>query len=437
MTSAAATADRYGPAMAEIQPLRALHYNLARFPSLAAVIAPPYDVVDDAQRTALLARSPHNIVALDLPQPTADEPDRYARAAALLGQWTADGVLVRDDTPALWALEQEFTGPDGAVRTRRGFFARVRVTDYGAGRIRPHERTHPGPKADRLALTQATQTNLSPIFSLFDDPDEQVSALLQPTFAGEPFGEATDDEQTRNRLWRTVDTDLIAGIQAALADTELLIADGHHRYETARAYADEVGGDGDHRYILMQLVAMQDPGLVVHPTHRLVSGLADDSARQEALAATLREHFDLVPIEHADLRPQPGGPPLQLGYIDSHFKRAFRCTLRSQTIADAVLAGMPDAYQALDTAVVEALILKGPIGLSEDDISHLNGLGYSRTDEEALALVLDGTYDCAFFLRPCPIEQVRAVAAAGVNMPPKSTFFYPKVPTGLLLNPLA
>ncbi len=423
--------------MAEIQPLRALHYDLDQVPSLAAVIAPPYDVVDDTQRTALLARSSHNIVALDLPQATADEPDRYAHAAALLRRWTADGVLVRDDTPALWALEQQFTGPDGAARTRRGLFARVRVTDYGPGRIRPHERTHPGPKADRLALTQATRTNLSPIFSLFDDPGGQVGSLLQATFAGKPLGEATDDDGTANRVWRTGDPEVIAGIQAALAQTELLIADGHHRYETARVYADEVGGEGDHRYILMQLVAMQDPGLVVHPTHRLVRGLADDAARQEALAATLREHFDLVPVDHDGLRPPPGGPPLQIGYIDSHRKQAFRCTLRSQAIADAALAEMPDAYRTLDTAVVETLLLRGPLGLSEDDISHLNGLGYSRSDAEALALVLDGSFDCAFFLRPCPIEQVRAVAAAGVNMPPKSTFFYPKVPTGLLLNPLA
>jgi uncharacterized protein (DUF1015 family) len=423
--------------MAEIQPLRALHYDLERVPSLAAVIAPPYDVVDQAQRAALLQRSPHNIVALDLPEPTADEPDRYAHAAALLQEWTAEGVLVRDDAAALWALEQQFTGPDGAARTRRGFFARVRVTDYGPGQIRPHERTHPGPKADRLSLTQATRTNLSPIFSLFDDPDQRVAGLLRDAFASEPFGEATDDEGTVNRVWRTADPAVVAQVQEALTQTELLIADGHHRYETARAYAEEVGGEGDHRYVLMQLVAMQDDGLVVHPTHRLVGGLADDPARQEALAATLREHFEITEIDQADLRPAAGGAPLQLGYIDSHLKRAFRCTLKAQAIADAALPGMPDAYRTLDTAVLEALILKGPLGLTEDDISHLNGLGYSRTDDEALALILDGTYDCAFFLRPSPVEQVRAVAATGVNMPPKSTFFYPKVPTGLVLSPLA
>jgi uncharacterized protein (DUF1015 family) len=423
--------------MAEIQPLRALHYDLGRVPSLAAVIAPPYDVIDDAQRAALLQRSGHNIVAVDLPEPTAGEPDRYAHAAALLDAWTADGVLVRDDEPALWALEQAFTGPDGAARTRRGIFARVRVTDYGPGRIRPHERTHPGPKADRLALTRATRANVSPIFSLFDDPQERVAALVGATYAAEPFGEATDDEGTANRLWCVGDPETVAAIQAALADTELLIADGHHRYETARAYAEEIGGEGEHRYILMQLVAMQVPGLVVHPTHRLVRGLADDPARQEALAAALREHFDIEEVAHDALRPPAGGAPLQLGYIDGHFKRAFRCTLKTQAIADAALPGLPDAYRTLDTAVLEALLLKGPLGLTEDDISHLNGLGYSRTDEEALALVLDGTYDCAFFLRPSPVDQVRAVAATGVNMPPKSTFFYPKVPTGLLLSPLA
>ena len=252
----------------------------------------------------------------------------------------------------------------------------------------------------------------------------------------EPFGELTDDDGTTTRLWRLADPAAIDTVQGALASAELLIADGHHRYETARVYADEVGGEGDHRYVLMCLVALEDPGLTVFPTHRLVSGLAGDDARIEALTTTLRDHFEIAQIEEADLRPPDGDGPLQMGYLDSHFRRPFRLTLKDQAIADRALADMPEPYRRLDTAVLERLILMGPLGLTEDDISHLNGLGYSRTDEEAVALVTDRRYDAAFFLRSSPVRQVQEIAAAGVNMPPKSTFFYPKVPTGLLINPL-
>jgi uncharacterized protein (DUF1015 family) len=414
--------------MADVQPLRALHYDLATVGSLDAVAAPPYDVIDPDQRRRLAERSPYNVVRVDLPE---GEPDPYAEAAAIFERWQEEGAVVRDDAPALWTLTQDYTGPDGRALTRHGVFAGVRVEDYGPGRIRPHERTHPGPKEDRLRLTRATKANLSPIFSLYDDPTGATAAVLG---AAEPFGEQTDDDGSVNRLGRVSDPAAIEAFQEALKTAELLIADGHHRYETARVYAEEVGGEGEHRYVLMCLVALQDEGLTVFPTHRLIRDTTRQS--QEALANTLRELFAIEEIEQADLRPPDGDGPLTMGYIDSFFKRGFRLTLKDQASADRALADMPEAYRRLDTAVLEALVLKGPLGLSEDDIAHLEGLGYSRTDEEALELVLSGAYDAAFFLRSTPVEQVRAIAAAGVNMPPKSTFFFPKVPTGLLFNPL-
>ena len=420
--------------MADVQPLLALHYDRARVPDLGAVTAPPYDVIDPEQRAALLARSPYNVVAIDLPEPAEPGGDPYAHAAELFALWREEGVLAQDDEPALWVLEQDYTGPDGRERTRRGVFARIRVEDYGAGRIRPHERTHPGPKEDRLRLTRATRANLSPIFSLYDDPEGAAWNALAPHVEAPPAGEVTDDDGTRHRLWRVADPEAIAAVHRATAGTELLIADGHHRYETAKAYAEEIGGEGGHRYVLMCLVALQDPGLTIFPTHRLVRGLSAE--QHELLAAALRDSFEVERIEQSELAPPPGDGPLTLGYIDSHFQQAFRLTLTDQAIADQVLADRSPAYRRLDTAVLEALILKGPLGLTDEDISHLEGLGYSRTDEEALALVLDGTYDAAFFLRPSPVEQVREIAAAGEVMPPKSTFFYPKVLTGMLFNPL-
>ncbi len=416
--------------MADVQPLRALHYDLARTGGLEAVTAPPYDVIDPEQRAALLGLSEHNVVEIDLPE--GDDP--YEHAAETFSAWQRDGILVRDAEPALWALAQDYTGPDGTTRTRHGLFARVRVEDYGPGRIRPHERTHPGPKEDRLRLTRATRANLSPIFSLYDDPNGAAWAAVAPHTELDPDGEATDPDGTRHRLWRIADPVTIAAVQSALEPAELLIADGHHRYETARVYADEIGGEGAHRYVLMCLVSLNDPGLTIFPTHRLVRGLESD--RQEGLAITLREHFDITEIGHEELRPPDGDGPLELGYIDSFFQRAFRLRLKDPAIAEAVLAGRSPAYQRLDTAVLEALILKGPLRLSDDDISHLNGLGYSRTDEEALELVKSKAYDCAFFLRPSPVAEVREIAAAGETMPPKSTYFFPKLLTGMLFNPL-
>jgi uncharacterized protein (DUF1015 family) len=231
------------------------------------------------------------------------------------------------------------------------------------------------------------------------------------------------------------DPETIAAVQAATHDAELLIADGHHRYETARAYAQEVGGDGEHRYVLMCLVALEDPGLTVFPTHRLVKGL--DAARLQALAETLRRDFEVAEVPIEELAPAPGTGPLQLGYIDSHSKRPLRLTLSDQAIADTALAGRSEAYRSLDTGVLEALLLKGALGLGDEDISHLNDFRYARDAQQALQLVESGEYDVAFLMRPTPVAQVADVAAAGENMPPKSTYFFPKLLTGLLFNPLA
>jgi uncharacterized protein (DUF1015 family) len=414
--------------MADVQPFSALHYDLARVGGLQPVAAPPYDVIDAPQRAALLAQSPYNAVAIDLPQ---NGSDPYAHAAELLRDWIADGIVVRDAEPALWALEQDYTGPDGQRRTRRGVFARVRVEDYGAGRIRPHERTHPGPKEDRLRLTRATRANLSPIFSLYDDPAGIAGAALAAHVDGTPWGEVSDDEGTVHRLWRVTDPEAIAAVHGALAASELLIADGHHRYETARVYANEPGAAPGADHVLMCLVALQDPGLTIFPTHRLVSGL--DAERRTALREAIERDWDVE--EATQLEPEPSDR-VRIGYYDGFHKRPLTLTLKDPAIAAAALPDKPEAYRRLDTAVLESLILTGPLGLSEDDISHLNGLGYARTAEQARALVDAGEADAAFFMAPTPVERVREIAAAGENMPPKSTFFFPKVLTGMLFNPL-
>ncbi|MGA2454612.1 MAG: DUF1015 domain-containing protein [Solirubrobacteraceae bacterium] len=418
--------------MADVQPLRAIHYDPAVVGPLADVVAPPYDVIDAGQRAALIARSPFNVVAVDLPQ---GEPDPYTAAHELFASWQQQGALVRDEQPALWAHTQDYTGPDGVRRTRRGFFCRVRIEDYGPGRVRPHERTHPGPKEDRLRLTRATQANISPIFSLYSDPGDAAWQALAPATEQPPWADITDADGTVHRLWRVSDPDAIAAVQDAARDAELLIADGHHRYETMQSYADEIGGDGEHRYILMCLVALEDPGLTVFPTHRLIGGL--DEQRRQALEQALTRDFDIVEVPIEEVAPPPGEGPLQLGYFNGRDGRALRLSIKDQAIADAALPGYSEAYRHLDTGVLETLLLKNALGYSDDDIAHFNGLFYARDTAEALAMVRSGDYDAAFLMRPTPVGQVRDVAGAGENMPPKSTYFFPKLLTGLLFNPLA
>src|SRR4051795_1279411 len=246
--------------MAEVLAFNALHYDLGKVGSLDAVAAPPYDVIDAAQRAALLGRSPYNAVAIDLPKPfdPADpdsDPggDPYVEAAERIAKWRAEGSLVQDSEPSLWALTQDYLAPDGNRYSRNGILARVRVEDYESGAVRPHERTHPGPLLDRLELTRATGYNLSPIFSL---STEDAWPLVAPSLSSEPWGEARDEDGTVNRLWKVDDRAVHAAVTECLAGAQLLIADAHHRYETARAFRDEVCGEGPHNYTLMSLTGL-------------------------------------------------------------------------------------------------------------------------------------------------------------------------------------
>ena len=292
----------------------------------------------------------------------------------------------------------------------------------------------PGPQGGQAQPDPSDQGEPLPIFSLFDDPAGAATEALARATSTQPWGQATDDDGTVNRVWRVTDPGAIAQITGAAAPAELLIADGHHRYETARVYADEIGGEGPHRYVLMCLVALEDPGLTVFPTHRLLRDLRPD--QHETLADAIRRDFTIEKLESTGELAPTYGQPVRLGYIDAHFRQPYMLTLKDPAIAEAALADHAAPYRRLDTAVLEALILKGALQMTDDDIDHMAGLDYARDFDHALDLVQSGARDAAFFVAPTPIEEVRAVAAAGESMPPKSTYFFPKVPTGLLFNPL-
>jgi uncharacterized protein (DUF1015 family) len=416
--------------VAQVEPLRALHYDLGKVGELGKVAAPPYDVIDAARRAELAGRSPYNVVSLDLPE-DPDGADRYEHAARVLEAWKGEGALVDDSEPAIWAMTQDYTAPDGRQMTRRGFLARVKLAPYGEG-VRPHERTQPGPKEDRLRLTRATKHNLSPIFSLY--PGDAWPAI-EPAIGGDPWGEVTDEEGTTHRAWRVADPAVHEAIANELADGDLLIADGHHRYETSMAYQREVGPGGPQDYILMALVSLEDPGLTVFATHRLLKDLSD--AQREAIRDAAKAGFDLREVTEDELVPDPGDPPGSFGYMDSHHMQPYRLTPRAPGLLDEGLAGNSDAYRRLDAAALEKLFLRDAVGLSEDDIAAKKQLGYTPRREDAVAKLKAKEYDAAFFLRPTPVEQVREVAAEGETMPPKSTYFHPKVLTGIVFNPLS
>jgi hypothetical protein len=416
--------------MGKVEPLKALHYDTAVTGGLEPVVAPPYDVIDEAGRASLLAKSPNNIVVLDLP--VGDDP--YATAASELQRWIAEGILVRDEQPALWAVEQVYSIPGGGGRlTRRGFLGRMAVEEYGRGKVLPHERTHAGPKEDRLRLTRATAANLSPIFALFGDPDGNAQAALETVWNLPPFGESTGDEGTLTRIWRVDDPAIVASVCETASQSELLIADGHHRYETARVFSEEEGAPAGAASLLAYLVASEDPGLVVFPTHRLASGLSaeDWTALDEAIAA----NFDVV---SADSPTEPSGTSdlVQIGLLDGRDGSSKLLTLKDRGLAESALPGKSDAFRDLDTGVLESILLRGPLGLTEDRIDHLDGFAYARDLDTAVESVRSGTADVAFLMGPTPVSRIRAIAEAGEYMPPKSTYFFPKIPTGLVINPL-
>ena len=428
--------------MADVLPFKALHYDLGKVGVLDAVAAPPYDVIDAAGRAALLERSPYNAVAIDLPKPfdPADpdsdpgaDRDPYAEAAARIEQWRSEGALVQDEQPSIWALSQDYTAPDGNSYSRNGILARVRVEDYESGTVRPHERTHPGPLLDRLELTRASGYNLSPIFSL---STEDAWPLVAPSLPDQPWGEARDESGTVNRLWKVEDPAVHQAVTECLAGAQLLIADGHHRYETARAFRDEVGGEGPHNYTLMSLTGLDDPGLTVFPTHRLLSGFADDPDKQGRLGNGLRELFEATEVSREEIDPNGEEGVGVFGLYDAFHKRAFRLRLKDTAELDRRLEGKPESYRRLDSAILETLVLKGLAGMSDHDIDERRGLEYAKSVPDALRMVDEGSFDVAFIQRPVPVEQVKAVAETEENMPPKSTYFFPKVMTGFAFNPV-
>ena len=395
--------------MAVIRPLAGLRYDPAHVGDVGLVLAPPYDVISPAEQTALYGRSPQNVVRLILPR----EPDRGAASARTLRAWVESGVLVREPQPAIYLYSQQFSLPDGSTRRRDGIICRLRLEDFSRGIVRPHERTLPGPKADRLAILRATGANLSPIMGLYDRPGEPVRELVGAAALGPPV----IDVSSWHQLWAITDATVIERVTAALVDETVIIADGHHRYETALAYRDEQRGNEAARYVLAYLANMEEEGVVILPTHRLVP--APLALEPAALEVRLRESFTVAPLPAVGRRAP--------GEIDCLLPHR-RVRLRARPEATARLAHLPPALRTLDVSLLHGLVL-GPLLRVETA-----RLAFTHEDEEAAEAVADGRAAAAFLLNPPTMTEVRAVCLAGELMPEKSTYFFPKLATGLVFS---
>jgi len=421
-----------------IAPFPAWRYSPRLRADLDRLIAPPYDVINEELRAGLEARHPHNIVHVDLPRPHAGE-EPYTAAARMLNDWIRAGVLARDDPGMLYACEQRFRSADGAPVVRRGFFARMRLEEFDARVVIPHERTLESPRADRQRLLAATRTHLSAVFMLHPDPGGVVSQLLAGAFEGRSVDEGRDDDGVLNRLVGVESGTMTRTIVERLGDEWALIADGHHRYESALAFreARRAAGRRDAENVLAYLCSMADPGLRIHPIHRLVKGVEGfDAAR---FRARLERFFALERMASGDdlrvgllaRRDSPGIFGFTFGDTGDVWLAAWK---EGQGLDTPEMSGIPAALRRLDVILLHRLVLEGILGISAQAQARQENLEYVKDDGELLRRMHDGRYAVGILLNPTRIEQVVDVSRQGLRLPQKSTFFHPKVPTGLVLD---
>ena len=431
--------------MPDIRPFRGVRYDMAHVGSLSDVVAPPYDVIDPALQDRLYEASPYNVIRLEL---NREEPGdsvgsgRYTRAAGFLKEWTRGGILREDPHPSYYVYHQTFE-VEGETFTRKGFLARVRLEPFGQGKIFPHEQTLSGPKADRLALFNATRYNLSPIFGLYPDDDEAAIHAAEAGIRDRTPLEVTDHLGVINRLWEVQDPATQTTLQGLMAGRPVFIADGHHRYETGLKFREELeargeltGPDDPANFCMMMLVGMSDPGLIIQPTHRLVRGYV--GLTTEALAARLAPEFVITHEGEGETgcrsaweTIQIGGEQDTLGFGTTEDGRWFTARLRNTKRMDVLTPEHSPEWRSLGVSILHELVLKdliGKIGAAACTYVH-------RLDE-VMASVGREECDLACLVPPAGMEHVEMIASNLEKMPPKSTYFYPKLLSGLVLNPL-
>ncbi len=429
--------------MVRIAPFRGVFYNPKKIRDLAKVIAPPYDVISQAEQERLYKKSPYNFVRLDLSQ----EAEPYQAVAQMLADWQAQGIFERDEQPAIYFLTQRFKLKDGEEKIRRGFVALTELQDFG-GDIRPHERTHDAPKSDRLKLMLACHAQLSPIFTLYAEPKQTIDRILAVAVEGvAPMLQVEQDNGDKCRLWRITDLAVIEKIQGEMAAQQLLIADGHHRYEATLKYREQMRlergqwtGREAFNYIMTYCANMCDENVVILPTHRLVRGYEHKPFLQ--LEEALQTYFY---VEQHPKTPEGKVSFLKAlktaakkhRVIGASFKRDPRyliLRLKNKRIMQRLAKDLSAPLREIDVTTLHLLVLDHIFGMPPELQERGDTIRYSQDEELVLQSLEKEDYQAAFLLNPPKADEILAIASGGEKMPQKSTYFYPKLSSGLVIN---
>jgi uncharacterized protein (DUF1015 family) len=430
--------------LAKISPFRGLYYNSKKIDDLSLVATPPYDVISPDDERRYRERHPYNIIRIILPE-GKDGNDRYQEAARYLRLWEDEGILIRDKKPSFYPYQQIFESPSGEMTERNGFIALGKLEALGPGGILPHEKTSPKPVEDRLRLTEACSANLSQVFALYSDPEGKIDGQLAMVWKTLPRYEFRDDAGVIHRFWQLSNQDIISHIENQMQNKTLIIADGHHRYTTALLYRDKMRAQypsfsvrSPFEYTMLYFTPLEGRGLFILPTHRLVSSgvtfdrnifydnlnkyfLMSDFIFSEDEEKKMRSHF----FKSLD---EKRNDAYTFGLYLGGENRYIRCNLKKEVKIKELLVEYPEALRELDVTLLDGIILKKFLKISEENLVYL------KERDEALEEVHRGRYAAAFLMNPPTVQQLKGVVNANEIMPRKTTFFYPKVATGLVLN---
>lgn len=441
--------------MAEIAPFRGLRYNQSIIPDLAEVVIPPYDVISPREQAEFTERNPYNMIRLELGLPThEDSPtdNPHTRASACMRQWEHQRILVRNPEPTIYYYELDYTCARKPAKTRKGFICVLRLEEFSGGRIRPHEKTFQAIKDERFSLMLSCHANFSPVFALYSDPGSKVDEVLTAGRRGEPVVSFTDYFGMTHRLWMVTAPVIHKQVGTMMQEKAIFIADGHHRYETALNYRNAMReryrtGDPNapYEFVMVYLSEMEQPGLTILPTHRLLKNLGNWSPMKfiEDSKAFFNIHR-FVTVNEDELKWKSAieaavsRDETTIGFYCKEAGGAYTLTAKRERVSSwLVQKGMPAPLRSLDVAVLDQVVLRGLMGLSDEFLVDSDSISFMHDFSETLHAVKSGNFTAGFFINPTRIEQVREVADAGLMMPHKSTYFYPKVISGLVINPLS
>lgn len=420
----------------EIKPINALVYNQDKV-EIKDVIAPPYDVISEKYRDELYKRSPYNITRLIL----SNAEDPYKDASETFLKWIDEKVLIKTDKPVIFYLLQKYK-LNGKEITRKGFIARNKIEDFSTGNILPHEFTMSEPKEDRLKLTKACKANFSQIFMVYSDPEKQIENAVD--LSGTPFIDVTDDNGVRNTVWKIEDEKTIALIEKVLQDKTLLIADGHHRYETALNYRNFLGENAGEANYVMSYFTNMDDDLLIYPTHRIITKWIEPYV----LLETVKKYFDVkdytftgankaeVKKEFLNAIEKSSKDKITMGLYMKNVNKFYLLTLRGDVNSILDEYNVPDELKTLDLTVLHKVILTKELGFTEEEQMAQDGIKYIKVENEAFDMIDLGRAEASFIMAYPKIEDIKRISSAGYRMPQKSTYFYPKLLSGIVINPL-